>query len=430
MAQSRTSRPPAKPPQRKQGRCLGIGGKGDGVIAFDDGARAHAPYTAPDDLGMFDIVDDRATVVELLAEGPDRIQPPCVHYGVCGGCQLQHLTPAFQRNWKRDRVIEALSRVDLASIIVADAVETPTAARRRAIFTVDKSRRRTVVGFNERRSSRIAEVAGCLVMRPDLRDALPDVRRLANAVPTGAFDLAATACRNGIDVDIRSRKLRRPDAQQYDALFEAAVASPFIRVSLNGEPMLTRSAPAVEFGSAVVSPPPGAFLQASLEGETAISKLALGPLAGAKRVADLYAGCGTFALRLACEGAEVAAFDIAGPSIDALERAAREARAAGVIRRPLRTEARDLDERPLHPDELSGFEAVVIDPPRAGALGQMERLARSSVRTVASVSCNPATFARDARALVEGGFSIETVTPIDQFVHSAHLEVVGVFQRR
>ncbi|MEO1015021.1 MAG: hypothetical protein AAFX08_07510 [Pseudomonadota bacterium] len=428
MARSRRRKSQSPAPVRRAGRCVAIGAKGDGVIELETGAEAFAPYAAPGDEGAFDVVGDRAAIAELSVYGPQRVDPPCPQYGRCGGCALQHMSPAFQRDWKRDRVVEALRRAGLDAP-VEDTVATPAATRRRATFAVFKSGGRTVVGFNERRSSAIVPVDGCVVLRPDFAERLPDLERLAAAVPAPAFDLVVTAADNGLDVDIRSRRLRDPDHATLRDLSTNASEAAFARVSLNGEPLLVKETPIVRFGTVPVAPPPGAFLQVSAEGEAAIAEAVLRAVDGARRVADLHAGCGTFALRLAAAGASVYAADADKAGVDALRDAAAAARRMGSAMGEVTAEVRNLDDRPLQPDELARFDAVVFDPPRAGAKALAEALASSSVRTVVGVSCNPATFARDAALLTEGGYALTQVTPIDQFVYASHVELVGVFRR-
>ena len=426
MAKRRRERPTVKS-TRASGRVIEIGAQGDGVIEVD-GKTAFAPYTAPGDEGLFEIAGERATLLELQQASEKRRDPPCRHYGVCGGCSLQHVALDYYREWKRTRVAEALSRVDLGDVIIRDVVETPVSSRRRAVFSVQKRNQKTTIGFNKKRSSEITSVSDCVVLRPDLRAALPHIVGLADAVPVDAFDFAVTACANGIDVDIRSRRFRDPSSKEYLALSTKAAGLPLVRVSLNGESVLQKETPFVEMGRVRVSPPPGGFMQASDEGEAAIAELVSTIIGNSKRVADLFCGAGAFALRLG-EARQVFGADTDGPSLAAMRAAAGEGARAGVFLHEIKCEARNLDERPLMADELSAFDAIVIDPPRAGAARQSEELAKSDVPVIASVSCNPSTFARDARTLVNGGYELEAVTPVDQFVFSAHIEVVAAFRR-
>ncbi len=428
MARSKRHRPRQPAPVRLTGACVAIGAKGDGVIRLQAGGEAFAPYAAPGDEGVFDVVGERAVIASLSVYGPERADPPCPHYGRCGGCALQHMSAAFQRDWKRARVVEALRRAGVEAP-VAETVATPAATRRRATFAVLKAGGRAIVGFNERRCASIVGVEGCAVLRPDIGDRLPDLARLAWEVPAPAFDIVATAADNGLDVDIRARRLRRADNQVLSALTAAAACAPAARVSLNGEPLLVKEMPFVRFGTVPVAPPPGAFLQASAEGEAAIADAVLSAVGGARRVADLHAGCGTFALRFAAAGAAVYAADADRAGIDALRDAAAAAKRMGFAKGDVTAEVRNLDDRPPQPDELAHFDAIVFDPPRAGARALADALAASRVKTVVGVSCNPATFARDAKTLIDGGYRLTHVTPIDQFVYSSHVEIVGAFQR-
>ncbi|MEO0400229.1 MAG: RNA methyltransferase [Pseudomonadota bacterium] len=417
--------------QRVTARVTMIGAKGDGLLETPLGD-TFAPYVAPGDEGVFDVAGDRALLVELTKDSDWRAPAPCPLYGDCGGCQLQHITFNHYTEWKRDRVVAALSQAGFDDVSVAPVETTPVASRRRAVFAVQKNAGAVVLGFNRRRSSQIVATPDCLVLRDDLRAATPALHALAEATPADAFDIAATACDNGIDVDIRSRRLRRLSSDILRTLSAAAVAvgeaGGVIRVALNGEPVLALKEPIVRFGAVPVVPPPGGFLQASAEGEAHLAALVTKAVGAARRVVDLYCGAGAFALRLAGNAAVYAA-DSSAPALAALKAGAARGAAAGVFAAPIEAEVRNLDERPLMAAELARFDAVVFDPPRAGAAAQAAELARSGVPVIVGVSCNPATFARDARLLSQGGYRLEAVTPVDQFIYASHIELVGVFRK-
>lgn len=427
MARSDRHRRKAPAPTRRAAvRIEDVGASGDGV-AIVDGARVYTPLTAPGDLAEIDFAGDRGRLIALAENGPDRVEAPCRHYGDCGGCSLQHLSRDYYRRWKRRRVVEALAREGLDEAAVGETIETPAASRRRAVFAVRKTAAGVLLGFNARRSSQISAIDGCLVLHADISSRLPALRALAAKIDAAAFDLAATLCDNGLDLAIAG-KAKEPRGASLAGLIAAARAADATRLSFNGEILALIAPPLVRIGDIAVTPPPGGFLQASREGEAALIALVNEGAAGARKVADLFSGCGTFALPLA-RLATVLAVDGDAASIEALAKAAAAAQAAGLKINPVRTELRDLFERPLTAKELKGFDAVIFDPPRAGAAAQAAEIAASGVATVIGVSCNPATFARDAALLKSGGYSLKQATPVDQFVWSAHVELVGVFRK-
>lgn len=400
-----------------------IGAQGDGV-ALLDGEPVFVPLTAPGDRAVVDIRGDRGTLVETLDESPHRAPPPCPHYGVCGGCALQHVNADFYRDWKRERVVEALRRAGVEAP-VEELTATPAASRRRATFTARQAKDGAIIGFKQRRTRDVAPVEACLVLHPTLQAALPKLRAFARAFPANAFRLSVTLCDNGFDIDIGG-DVEEPRGADLERLGKALEAAGGLRFSLHGEALLTLRVPLVDFDGMQATPPPGGFLQASREGEAALLALVREATRGARRIADLFCGCGAFALPLARE-ATVFAADADKSAIAALAAAAAHAQAAGVAINPVRTEARDLFVRPLSAQELNRFDAVIFDPPRAGAAAQAEALAKSPVPAVAAVSCNPATFARDAAILIAGGYRLVRVTPVDQFVYSPHIELAAAF---
>jgi len=307
---------------------------------------------------------------------------------------------------------------------VRPTLTSPPASRRRATFAARRTRKSAIVGFHGRRSGTLVEVPGCLVVRPAIRAALPALERLTGiaASRSGALRLAVTEGPAGLDVDVTGARALEPGLRA--DLAALAEAAGFARLSAGGEVVATRRPPFQPMGAARVVPPPGAFLQATAEGEAALVSAVREAVGGARRIADLFAGCGTFSLPLA-ERAAVLAVEGDAAMQAALAEAARQADGL----RPLRTQVRDLFRRPLLAEELAGFEAAVIDPPRAGAEAQSRELARSAVPVVAAVSCDPATFARDAAILVAGGYRLDWVQPVDQFRWSGHVELAARFSR-
>lgn len=359
------------------------------------------------------------------APSPARATPPCPHFGTCGGCSLQHATDAYVAVWKGEVIARALAARGLETSI--RPVDTsPLHSRRRAVFAGRRTRKTTVVGFHARRSETLVPIEDCAVVRPALLAAQPALHRLTMlcASRAGMPRFTVTVGPAGTDVAIgASRPL---DVALRTALAAEAEASDLARLSVETEVVALRRAPFQPMGTAQVVPPPGAFLQATAEGETALVAAVREAIGPARRLADLFSGCGTFTLPLA-EDAEVLAVEGAAPMLEALSNGWRKT--PGLHR--VVTGARDLFRRPLLEDELKGLDAVVIDPPRAGAEAQVRVLAACRrLGRVAMVSCNPVTFARDARLLVDGGFSLDWVQPVDQFRWAPHVEIVARLSRR
>lgn len=399
-----------------------LGQRGDGV-AETEGGQVFVPFALPGERVLAVRDGDTAQLVEILAPSDSRIAAICPLFTRCGGCAAQHMGGDLYSEWKRQQVGAALAHARLAAE-VAPLVEAHGAGRRRVTFHARRDDGGMRVGFMAARSHDLIDVEACPVLAPGLARAPAVAQHLANRLRASnkPLDIQLTASEAGLDVDIRGHgpagdALRR-------ALTEAAERLDLARLSMHGEIVVERRAPFQLMGRAAVTPAPGGFLQATAEGEAALSRLVLAAIPKAKRVADLFAGCGPFSLRLA-ERAQVYAFESDAAAVQALSRAARHAQGL----RPIAAEARDLFRRPLLEHELNAFDAVVLDPPRAGAEAQAKRLAASKVPLVAYVSCDVGSFARDAALLVAGGYALEAVTPVDQFRYSAHIELVGVFRR-
>lgn len=399
-----------------------MGAQGDGIARGPQGP-LFAPYTLPGEEVRGRPDKDRLMVTEILSASPERAEPLCPHFGRCGGCLLQHwqLAPYFA--WKRALVAEALAREGLEAE-VRPLVDAHGAGRRRVIFHARQYGPKTVVGFAERRSHAMVALDGCPVLAPGLADALAASRAVAEALAPlrKPLDLQVVATDTGLDMDVRGSG-PLPPALLTDI---AVIAERFrlARLTRHGELVLQRMAPRLAMGRAEVELPPAAFLQATAEGERVLSAAVLAATEGAKKVADLFAGAGTFALRLA-EQARVYAAESHAGALAALLKAARAT--AGL--RAVDGEARDLFRRPLVAPELAAFDAVVMDPPRQGAEAQAREMATSRLERLVYVSCNAATFARDARLIAAGGLHLRHVTPVDQFRYSPHVELVGVFTR-
>ena len=414
-----------------------LGSQGDGVAFAPDGP-VYVPGAAPGDrvrarwrppAGAKAL--PRAELLEVLAPGPHRAQPACRHFGSCGGCVAQHLDDALYADWKRGLAGAALDRVGLGAVPLDPLVRTPPGARRRVVWTARRRRDGAVgLGYLARRSHHLVDIGACPILAPDLVALVAPLRvTLAELLaPGGAARLFATRTDGGIDLVIEWD--RTAGLTERETLAAFAQDRDLARLSLRDsetaelDPILTRRAPVVRLADLDLVVPPAPFLQASPVAEQAMADRVLAATEGAARVADLYAGCGAFALRLARRGAAVTAVDGDPAALGALAAAARR---AGLDR--VTTEVRDLARSPLAAQDLAQFDAVVSDPPRAGARAQSVQLAASAVPVVVQVSCQPATFARDARILVDGGYRLQRVTPIDQFLWAGHVELVGVFRR-
>ena len=405
-----------------------VGAQGDGLARLSDGKPAFVPLTLPGETVLARMDGARGELAEILQASADRIDPACRHFGVCGGCAFQHWAAEPYRAWKADQVRVQLSMEGLETEILAPFA-APPASRRRVALHARKIKGGAQLGFKERRSWNLVPIAECPVTDPRIVAALPALARLAEPFlehPKSAPTLHVTLTGTGLDIDVTGVE-RKSGGLSADARMRAAMAASegdFARVTMAGETVYGARQPLVKLGPAVVALPPGSFLQAVPAAERAMVAFAVAEAQGAARIADLYCGVGTFTFPLAQVGA-VHAAEMNAPSITALKAAI----GATPGLKPIHAEARDLVKRPVLSTELAKTDVVVIDPPRAGAAEQTVEIAKSKVAKVVSVSCNPATFAKDARALVEAGFRLEKVLPVDQFVWSPHIEVVGVFTR-
>ena len=412
------------PAQIRELNIVRVGAQGDGVSS--DGV--FTPLTLPGERVQARVEGGRGEVVELLDASPERVPPVSPHYGDCGGCTLQHWAQGPYLAWKREQVRLALSREGLETEI-GEVFACPPGARRRLALHARPGKGGAVIGFKARKSWRLVEVTECPIALPELVRSFPALRALAAGFlghPKSAPTLHVTWTLSGLDVDVTGveRRSGALSANQRMRIAEAAGAGDFARVTMGGEILYQARQPVVRFGRATVGLPAGGFLQAVQSAEAEMARLALDAIGDAQRVADLFCGAGAFTFPLA-EKASVIAADSAAPAIAALK--------AGIATAPglksITAEARDLFRRPLSAEELKKCDAIVFDPPRAGAEAQTPEIARSGAATVVSISCNPATFARDARTLVDAGFRLDRVTPIDQFLWSGHVELVGVFRR-
>jgi 23S rRNA (uracil1939-C5)-methyltransferase len=404
--------------QPEELQISGLGAHGDGIAETAAGTR----YVA------FALPGER---VEAGAEGmprllsapsPDRVPPVCRHFGTCGGCAAQHMSDRLYAEWKRDTVVAALRQHGLAPP-VAPLQRVPPATRRRTVLTARRAEESVVLGYHRRKSHALIDVEECPVLRPEIAGKLPALRAIALALAGAEARFTVLSTPAGLDVAVEAGGAR-PGRATIAELGRIAAERGLARVTTGGETVIERARPLLRLGEVDVAVPPGAFVQAVPQSEELMRALVLAALAKPKRVADLFCGVGTFTLALA-RHARVLALDSDDAAIAALAAAARHAQGL----RPIETKVRDLFREPLSAKELEPFDTVVLDPPRAGAQRQAHELARSPVETVVVVSCDPGTLARDARILSDGGYAIAGVTPIDQFVFSAHVEAVAVLRR-
>jgi 23S rRNA (uracil1939-C5)-methyltransferase len=402
-----------------------VGGEGDGVAA----GPAFVPFTLPGERVVATGSGERRTLVEVLQASPERALPPCPHFGVCGGCALQHWAHEPYLAWKVERLAGTLARQQIETEILPAFAAAPGTRRRLALHARRGTRDAAKLGYKARKSWDLVDIAICPIADPRLQAAIPALKRLAAPLfehPKSAPTLHVTLTDTGLDVDISGveQKSGGLSADARMQLAERAAEADFARVTLDGEMAYLARQPMVQVGPATVALPAGAFLQAVAGAEAVMADFAAQAAAGASRIADLYCGVGAFTFRLA-EIAPVSAADFDPDAVRALTAAL--ASAPGL--KGVTAEARDLVRRPVLAEELKRVDVAVFDPPRAGAAEQTAELARSAVARVIAVSCNPATFARDARTLIDAGFRLQRVLPVDQFLWSPHVELVGVFER-
>lgn len=409
-----------------------IGAQGDGV-ADRPGGPVFVPGALPGE--TWDVAGDFA---EQRSSSPERVIPPCRHFGACGGCAAQHMSDALYASWKEEVVGEAFRHRGL-DVEVAPLVRVPVRSRRRAVLGAVLDGRGVLLGFRAEGEHRLVDLTECLVLDPAIVAAFEALRALSRLLLTHepkavsrskarrkeqrTARITVTRLDAGLDVSIDAACGVLP-AELAAALAAIADNARLVRLSVDGDAVFLRGRPVLTVGGVATEPPPSVFLQAVAQAEDKLRELVLAGVGKAKRVADLYCGIGTFTFPLA-RRAEVLALDGDAKAITALNHAAKQAQGL----RKIEARVRDLGREPLSRTELAAFDAVVLDPPRAGASDQAAALARAKVPVVVAVSCNPATLARDARILVDGGYELDRVTPVDQFVFTPHIESVAVFRR-
>ena len=399
-----------------------LGHLGDGIAQGPLGA-IFVPGMLPGEEVEGELQGDQLADFRIVTPSVDRVKPPCSHAKTCGGCMMQHASEAFVADWKLGIVKGALAGQGLEAEF-RPIITSPPKSRRRATIAARRTKTGALMGFHARASDMVVEVPNCQLLHPDLIATFPGLQALVKLGGSRTAEVSLTVTRSLSGADVMVVGGKPLDGQLQLELARVTETYGFARLTWNGDTVALRTAPMQRFGRALVSPPPGAFLQATVEGEQALLRTVALAIGSAKKIVDLFAGVGTFALPLA-ERAEVHAVEGEAAMMAALAKAANNTE--GLKR--VTVETRDLFRRPLEDDEFKGVEAVVIDPPRAGAEAQMAVLARSKVPVIASVSCNPISFARDAKVLIAGGYHLDWVQVVDQFRWSAHVELVAKFSR-
>ncbi|MDH3232677.1 MAG: 23S rRNA (uracil(1939)-C(5))-methyltransferase RlmD [Alphaproteobacteria bacterium] len=421
-----------------------LGARGDGIASLG-GTRVIVPGALPGERvrarigrarrggrGKSD-APPRARSVEIVERAPDRITPACRHFGTCGGCTIQHLAAAPALAWKRRLIAEALDRRGLPDEVVRPVTAIEPGVRRRADFTAIRRRDDVLLGFNEAASHNVVDIAECPVLLPEIAALLGPLRAFLHELLTPAerAEAVVNATETGLDlVLVTATKLGaggRSRMAQFAEDRDLARISRRHPQAETPEIVAERRAPMAPFGGFPVRLPPGAFLQASAAGEASLVASVIAIVNDATRIADLYCGCGSFTFALAAHRSGKPGIHAVDGNEAAVAAVRAAANAAGLTR--VTSEQRDLDRRPLRFDELARFDAVVFDPPRAGAKAQAMALAESRVPVIAAVSCHPASFARDADILAAGGYTLDWVQPVDQFPWTPHVELVARFYR-
>jgi 23S rRNA (uracil1939-C5)-methyltransferase len=400
-----------------------MGAGGDG-IAITSAGSAYVPFSLPGEVANVALEHGRGTLMALLEPSPQRIAPACRHFEECGGCALQHWQDSAYQDWKRSLVQDALAGRGLA-FTLDPLVPCAPRTRRRAVFAVRTSEHGAVLGFNRHLSHELIDISECPVTVPEIVSRLDDLRDLVAVVGGGMkpFRLTVTSTASGLDLMVSG--CAAPDAAKRQALTALVLKKDFARLSFEGEIIVEPRKPVINFGKVPVFLPAGGFLQATVHAEEAMSALVTTHLAKAKKTIDLFSGSGTFALRIA-EKSAVHAVEEDQAAIAALDRSVRYVQGL----KPVTVERRDLFRRPFLTRELTPFTGLVFDPPRAGAEAQAIEIAKSSISKVVAVSCNPVTLGRDLSILVKGGYKIDRVVPIDQFLWSSHVEAVALLSKK
>ncbi|WP_412057681.1 class I SAM-dependent RNA methyltransferase [Bartonella sp. DGB2] len=404
--------------------CIRYVGNDGAGVAYSPAGVFSVPFTLPSERVLVARQRKQATLIALKDASKERVSPRCRHFGACGGCVLQHWEISSYQEWKRSLLVAAIKARGISAEI-APLISGRPFARRRLTLHACATPQGQVLGFHRYRSGEVIDIEECPIAHPAITEKLPDIRALCAFLLQDCknFDVTITLAQNGLDVAFGDCLFLSERVRQ--KLVQGALACGFLRLSVAGEVILEQERPHLSFNGVRVDLPPANFLQASHDAEKAMVALVVAALSKSKNAVDLFSGLGTFSFSMA-KTMQVYAIESDGAAVQAFARAAREARGL----KPIRYSQRDLFRRPLLAKELSEFDAIVFDPPRAGAEKQTQEIAKTKVPKVVAVSCNPLSLARDLEILVKGGYQIEKIVPIDQFLWSPHLEIVAVLHKR
>ncbi|MFL2935036.1 MAG: class I SAM-dependent RNA methyltransferase [Thalassobaculaceae bacterium] len=421
-----------------------IGGKGDGISNDPSSNKSNSvnrnqSYFIPGTLPGEQIIARPVfktsegvfgQLLEIKKTSTERVSAPCIYFGICGGCSLQHWNTAPYREWKIDRIKNAVKTITSPHTIFTKLITSQAQTRRRADLSIRRFETKSVLGFHERDSHRIVDIQSCHLLDPEiisLSNALRSISHLFTSIGESSR-ISINKLDNGLDILIYLQS--EPSLEGLEAFNKLAHAHNLSRISMTISaaneiiPIIERKTPEIEFSGVKVLPPPGAFLQATEVGTQAITEAVLLGVAGTKTILELFSGCGTLTIPVHHQGT-IHAVEGDALAADALKKAVMKA----AIDRKISVEIRDLLKNPIPADELSRYDAIIFDPPRSGAKKQVEEIVKNGPTKVVAVSCNPNTFARDSKILVDGGYELKKITPIDQFLWSPHVELVAEFYR-
>ncbi len=405
-----------------------LGAGGDGVATSPEGVSVFVPLALPGEIVAVESLKGRSSLKRIIEPSADRRKPVCSHFAQCGGCALQHLRPQVYRDWKRDQLSTTLAARGL-DVEVSPLVEGENAMRRRAVLSATRTKKSVLIGYFKRASQEIVDIRQCPVLSDDIVGALPALRKLVRPLLSrkNIARLSILSTRGGLDIVIDDVEPAEQAAKRLQ-LVELCTDLPVARLTVAGEAIIEKDRPYIAFDGLKAISPPGGFLQASevMQDRMIRHILALtGSIRDKGKALDLYSGMGTFSLPLARKF-KVLAVEYDKPSLKALQQAIGFSDGL----KPVEILERDLSIMPLSALELKGYDVVLFDPPRSGARAQVEELAKSDVSKLIAISCNPASFARDARILIDGGYKLISLTPFDQFLYSTHVELIGEFVRK
>lgn len=403
-----------------------LGAQGDGIGDLY-GQEVFIPRALPEEIWrVLSTSDDVANqTFQLISASEKRRQPPCSHFGKCGGCMSQHMTPDLYTQWKHDIVTRAFQHRGI-NADVRPVITIAENSRRRAFLGVEKRGPNIIIGFRQENDHALVDMHECSVLEKEIVQTLPSLRTIAATAMKDHVGgrIVVTAVDQGLDVAFENAR-KDLSAEDHQALARLALSANLVRLSINGDTIVSAAEPTITIADIEIAAPIGVFLQAAKEAEAhLVDHVRAAIPKRANNAVDLFCGVGTLTFPLA-RRLTVTAFDGERRAVASLTNAAKHAKGL----KPIDARVRDLFREPLSTRELNAFDVVVLDPPRAGAAEQTERLAKSKVPVIVAVSCNPATMARDAKALIAGGYKMDAVTPIDQFRYSHHVEAMTVFRR-